>query len=91
MSADWSAVPSRIELGRLRWRCRRGMRELDVLLERYVDEQFCAASPADQEAFRALLDTQDTIIYAYCLGRELPPEALAGVIRQITSNPAKGR
>ncbi len=38
----------------LRWRCRRGMKELDVLLARYVDERFCAASPAEQEAFRAL-------------------------------------
>ncbi len=79
------------ELGRLRWRCRRGMRELDVLLERYVDEQFCAASRADQEAFRQLLDTQDTIIYAYCLGREAPPAHLAGVIERITANSSAGR
>jgi len=28
------------ELGKLRWRCRRGMKELDVLLARYVDERF---------------------------------------------------
>ena len=61
------------ELGRLRWRCRRGMKELDLLLTRYVDEQFCEAPPAHQEAFRRLLDAQDTAIYAYCLGQEAPP------------------
>jgi len=26
------------DLGKLRWRCRRGMKELDVLLSRYVEE-----------------------------------------------------
>ena len=30
------------QLGRLRWRCRRGMKELDILLARYVDERFAA-------------------------------------------------
>ena len=30
-------TPSEIELKRLRWRCRRGMRELDQLFDRYLD------------------------------------------------------
>jgi antitoxin CptB len=36
------------EIGRLRWRCRRGMKELDVLLTRYVDEHYAQASSEDQ-------------------------------------------
>jgi antitoxin CptB len=76
------------ELGRLRWRCRRGMKELDILLRRYVDERFCDAPPAHQEAFRRLLDAQDTAIYAYCLGRQAPPTALlAALIDCITASP----
>lgn len=75
-----------LELGKLRWRCRRGMKELDVLLARYVEERFCGASSADQAAFRQLLDAQDTVIYAYCLGRERPPAPLAALIGQITAN-----
>ena len=74
------------ELGKLRWRCRRGMKELDVLLERYVDERFFAASKAEQEAFRLLLETQDTALYAYCLGSEPPPPQLATLIERITAN-----
>jgi antitoxin CptB len=31
------------EIGKLRWRCRRGMRELDVLLSRYLDEEYRTA------------------------------------------------
>jgi antitoxin CptB len=77
-----------LELGRLRWRCRRGMKELDLLLGRYVEERFCSASNADQQAFRQLLDAQDTVIYAYCLGGETPPEGLAGLIGRITAGAA---
>ena len=73
------------ELGKLRWRCRRGMRELDVLLERYADERFGAASAAEQEAFRQLLETQDTVLYAYCLGLEPVPPRLKSLIDRITA------
>ena len=73
------------EDGRLRWRCRRGMKELDLLLTRYMDERYGAASPEEQEAFRGLLETQDPVIYAYCLGQERPPEHLADLIVRITA------
>ena len=73
------------ELGRLRWRCRRGMKELDVLLARYVEQRFCSASQAEQEAFWRLLDTEDTALYGYCLGAEPPPPRFAALIDRITS------
>jgi antitoxin CptB len=74
--------------GRLRWRCRRGMKELDFLLSRYLDERFRAAPPQEQDAFRRLLESPDPEIYAYCLGQERPPELLAVVIERITANPS---
>jgi antitoxin CptB len=74
------------ELGKLRWRCRRGIKELDVLLARYVDERFRGASSREQEAFRQLLETQDTDLYAYCLGTERPPPRFATLIERITAN-----
>jgi antitoxin CptB len=80
------AVPDRRELGRLRWRCRRGMRELDVLLTRYVDERYCDASPEVQAAFRRLLDSQDPKLQDYCLGRVPPPTPeLAALVAEITA------
>jgi antitoxin CptB len=75
-----------MDMGKLRWRCRRGMKELDVLLARYVDERFCSASDAEQEAFRRLLETQDTVLYAYCLGSQRPPPEFAALIERITAN-----
>jgi antitoxin CptB len=80
------------ELGKLRWRCRRGMRELDVLLTRYVDEEYRTAAPEQQEAFRRLLDIQDPLMHAYFLGREAPPDAvLASLIARITAGARNGR
>jgi antitoxin CptB len=76
------------DVGRLRWRCRRGMKELDILLARYMDERFCAAPPEEQEAFRGLLEIQDPVIYAYCLGQERPPEHLAVLIARIIASPS---
>jgi antitoxin CptB len=70
------------ELGKLRWRCRRGMKELDLLLLRYVEEQYGEAPNAHQEAFRALLDAPDPVIYAYCLGGERPTSPLLSIVIQ---------
>jgi antitoxin CptB len=73
------------ELGRLRWRCRRGMRELDVLLTRYVEEEYRDSAPELQAAFRRLLEAQDPVIWDYFLGRQPTHDAeLAALIRRIT-------
>jgi len=74
------------EFGRLRWACRRGIRELDVLLTRYADEQFARAPAPEQAAFRELLEQQNAVIYAYCLGQTAAPdEATRVLIEHITS------
>jgi len=78
-------MPGPSELGRLRWRCRRGMKELDVLLARYVNERFAGASGEEQAAFEQLLDSQDSVLYAYCLGQEQPPEKWRVLSERITA------
>ena len=74
------------ELGKLRWRCRRGMKELDFLLVRYVEDHFFSASNLEREAFNLLLDTQDPVLYGYCLGSEPPPPQFRALIELITAN-----
>lgn len=69
------------ELGRLRWRCRRGMRELDVLLVRYLERDWPGADETARAAFCALLERQDPEINALLLGRMAPEdEAVANVL-----------
>lgn len=61
-------------VGQLRWRCRRGMRELDVLLERYLQERYPCAPAAEQQAFVAMLEAPDPQLFAYVVQREVPED-----------------
>jgi antitoxin CptB len=63
------------ELSRLRWRCRRGMRELDELLLRYVERRLPQAGPGERDAFACLLDLPDPELFGYLAGRR--PRAAA--------------
>ncbi len=56
-------------LSRLRWLCRRGMKELDVLMTRYLEEQYEQASAQDQQFFVELLDWQDPELFSVMVGR----------------------
>jgi len=74
------------ELSRLRWRCRRGMRELDVVMLYYLDHHYGGASAQDQAAFRELIECQDPEILDFLTGRALPQgEALNRVVEVIRS------
>lgn len=57
---------------RLRWRCRRGMRELDQLLGWYLESRYPRADGATQAAFAALLDEPDPELWSWLLGRDHP-------------------
>ena len=59
---------------RLRWRCRRGRRELDLLLERYLNDRYGQASAAERAAFEALLERSDPELEDLLTGR-LAPES----------------
>lgn len=61
-------------VAKLRWRCRRGMRELDVLLERYLQQRYPSAPVAEQQAFEALLDLPDPQLFAFVMRRETPAD-----------------
>lgn len=70
---------------RLGWRCRRGMRELDVVLQRYLEARYSDAPPAEQAAFEALLELQDPTLFAYLTARERPTDLeLVNVIARLT-------
>ncbi|MFO7764660.1 MAG: succinate dehydrogenase assembly factor 2 [Wenzhouxiangellaceae bacterium] len=74
------------ERSRLRWRCRRGMRELDVLLERWLETRWSGATPADRARFERLLDCEDDALWDWCTGRTCPEDPeLAAIVAQIVA------
>ena len=75
------------ERSKLRWRCRRGMKELDVVLLNYLEHHYDMASPEEQRIFAELLDLPDPQLYAYLLDREIPLDpAVAHVVRTISAS-----
>jgi antitoxin CptB len=60
---------------RLRWQCRRGMLELDLLLNRFLDTGFADLGPAQRAAFNRLLAYQDQILYDWLMGHAVPADA----------------
>jgi len=71
-------------LNKLRWRCRRGTRELDLLLIHYLDVGYASASSVEQQAFLSLLNVEDVELTTYLLGHTLPTdESLARVVAAI--------
>jgi antitoxin CptB len=62
------------DIGRIKWRCRRGMRELDILLSAFADDRYKTLAPPDRAAFERLLDAADSDLYRWLMGRDLPVE-----------------
>ena len=74
-------------IGKLRWRCRRGMKELDLLTLGYLERHYPEASAEEQQAFADLLELQDPQLMGYILGRGAPADAVTtrvvGVMRTL--------
>ncbi len=73
---------------KLRWQCRRGMKELDFLLTRFLDQSYLSASVSTQANFRALLEVEDDRLWEWFLGRSKPENAeLDAIVQCIRSTP----
>jgi antitoxin CptB len=76
--------PKDSEATALRWQCRRGMLELDYVLERYLDRQYAAAGSEEKSHFRALLTAQDPELQVWLLyGVPHPDPAFHALISKI--------
>ena len=65
---------------RLRWRCRRGMLELDLILLEFVERQYPKLPVPDRRTFERLLNVPDASLLAYLNGTT---EATDGELRYI--------
>ncbi len=61
----------KVNKARLKWACRRGMLELDVLFMSFVDEAYDDLSVKDQFTFERLLTCQDPELFAWFRGHEI--------------------
>jgi antitoxin CptB len=72
------ALPA--DRARLAWRCRRGMKELDLLLAGWLETRFERASAELRRQFEALLELPDPLLARYLLGGQRPERADLAVL-----------
>ena len=78
------------EMSRLRWLCRRGMKELDEVLVRYLDNIYESATTLEQNQFRELLQMPDPDLYNLLLGRDITDDPdLARFLQQLRIGPGQ--
>jgi antitoxin CptB len=87
MSAERRAEATSADLARLRWRCRRGMRELDGVLGSFARVTLATLDAADLARFERILDLPDPELVAYLLGRSVPADPdIARLVERIRSS-----
>ena len=65
-------TPASTSTAQLRWRCRRGTREMDLLLLRFLERDYPHLGAREQSLFGALLDEADPDLYAWITGQSEP-------------------
>ncbi len=62
-------------LERVRWRCRRGMLEMDILLARFVEQRYAQLDASQRQAFDELLELTDTDLWDLIRSEKEPEQA----------------
>ena len=74
---------------RLSWQCRRGMRELDVLLGRFLDQRYSSLNDNEHKTFERLLAYPDAVLLELLMGRMTPADPdVAEIVTQIRNTAA---
>ena len=82
-----SGILDPVSLERVRWRCRRGLLELDILLGRFVDAHYAKLSEAELQTFEVLLDMPDNPLWDLISGKQdstqIEQRALLEIIKSV--------
>ncbi|MEP4146342.1 MAG: succinate dehydrogenase assembly factor 2 [Halioglobus sp.] len=68
------------ELNRMRWAARRGMLELDLVLEPFVQARYASLDEADRIRFKDLMLSEDQDLFTWFMGREQPEDGELAII-----------
>lgn len=73
-----------MDMSQLRWRCRRGMLELDLLLQGFLENGYAALDEEGRQAFQQLLNMTDQELFECLMGLEaVEKKEFSHVIRKI--------
>ena len=58
------------DINKTKWKCRRGLRELDLLFRRFSEDKLDTISQEDFEIFNSILDLEDQRLYDFIFKNE---------------------
>jgi antitoxin CptB len=71
-----------------RWQCRRGMLELDLLLNNFVDKKAASMPPQQQASFELLLSYPDQTLHDLLMGNAVSSDPdVAEIVSHIQTTP----
>ena len=89
---DQSVAECIMDKNRLFWASRRGMLELDIILQTFLENTYDQLKPAEQSLYQHLLGCEDQDLFAWLLGREEPEDkdtaTIIAIIRDSQRAPA---
>ena len=72
---------------RLLWRCRRGIKEMDIVLQNFIKDSYDELNNENKSAFSKVLEEQDLDILNWILGKDKPEDTeLIEIIKKIRSS-----
>lgn len=71
------------ELERVRWRCRLGLLELDIILQRFVDEHYAKLDETEIRQFETLLDLSDNDLWDMIALKQTDDKNPQSVLRRL--------
>ncbi|MDP3270196.1 MAG: succinate dehydrogenase assembly factor 2 [Legionella sp.] len=75
------------EKARLTWHCRRGMLELDLILQRFMDAKIDELNEQELNAFDLLLNYTDPELFSWLMGHTDPEDkVLYDIVSLIRTN-----
>lgn len=76
------------DIARLFWQCRRGLLELDILLQNFLQDNIQNLSQKEIQTFQKLLKNPDNLLLEYLMGRTIPMDKeIASVVNRIRKTP----
>ncbi len=75
---------------RLRWKCRRGMLELDIILQNFFENQYEQLKENEKSIFAQLLDCEDSELWTWFMQNQIPEDnALKTLVQKINGKALK--
>ena len=81
-----SRIPNPVLMQRVRWRSRRGLLELDIILGRFIETYYAQLDETERQAFEEMLDMPDNPLWDMIAGRQEATQAEQQVLLEKIRN-----